>query len=167
MIVVLFKRLFQVLLLVALQVMVFNHIHLLDYATPMPYVLFLVWLPLNSNRVGNMLWAFALGLIIDVFSNTPGEAAASMTLAALVQWPLLHASAPKDCVEDMVPTYASMGRWNHIRYIIILAVVHHAMFFLLEAFSFFHLQDLLISFAASLALSVVLMLTFETLRHGK
>lgn len=167
MILVLFKRLFQVLVLAALQVMVLNQIHLFGYATPMPYVLFLVWLPLNSNRIGNMLWAFLLGLIIDVFSNTPGEASASMTLAALVQWPLLHASAPKDCVEDMVPTYTSMGRWNHTRYVIILTFVHHALFFLLESFSFFHLRDLLISFAASLALSVVLMLTFETLRHGK
>lgn len=167
MIFVLFKRLFQVLVLAALQVLILNQIHLLGYATPMPYVLFLVWLPLNSNRVGNLLWAFLLGLIIDVFSNTPGEASASMTLAALVQWPLLHASAPKDCVEDMVPTYASMGRWNHSRYIIILTLVHHALFFLLESFSFFHYRDLLISFAASLALSVVLMLTFETLRHGK
>ena len=161
------KRLLQMVGLVALQVLVCNHIHFLGYATPMLYVLFLVWLPLNANRTGNIIWAFLLGLVIDILSNTPGEAAGAMTLTALVQWPLLHASVPKDCLEDMVPSYKSMGRWNHIRYIFLLTLVHHAMFFLLESFSFFHLTSVLISFGASLALSFVLMLTLETLRHGK
>ena len=91
MILVFLKRLMTMLWLVALQVLVCNHIHLLGVATPMPYVLFLVWLPLDANRIGNLVWAFLLGLVIDIFSNTPGEAAASMTLAALVQWPLLRA----------------------------------------------------------------------------
>ena len=161
------KRLLQMVGLVALQVLVCNHIHFLGYATPMLYVLFLVWLPLNANRTGNIIWAFLLGLVIDILSNTPGEAAGAMTLTAFVQWPLLHASVPKDCLEDMVPSYKSMGRWNHIRYIFLLTLVHHAMFFLLESFSFFHLTSVLISFGASLALSFVLMLTLETLRHGK
>ncbi len=152
---------------VALQVLVCNHIPLLGYAMPMLYLLFLVHFPLNANRVGNMLWAFATGLLIDIFSNTPGEAAASLTLAAFVQWPLLKVSAPKDCVEDLVPTYKSMGRWNHARYIIILAVVHQAAYYLLESFSFFHFTETLITFGAGLALSLVLMLSIETLRHGK
>ena len=152
---------------VALQVLVCNHIHLLGYATPMPYVLFLVHLPLNANRVGNIVWAFVLGLLIDVFSNTPGEAAASLTLAALVQWPLLQASVPKDSVEDLVPSYRTMGWWNHIRFIFLLTFVHHFAFYLLEAFSFFHYLDVLIAFGASLAFSLVLMLTLETMNHGK
>jgi hypothetical protein len=41
--------------LVALQVLVCNHIHLMGYATPMLYVLFLVRLPLNANRISNGL----------------------------------------------------------------------------------------------------------------
>ena len=167
MVLIFIKRLLEMLGWAALQVLVCNHIHLLGYATPMPYVLFLAHLPLNANRTGNLLWAFSIGLIIDIFSNTPGEAAASMTLAALVQWPLLKASAPKECIEDMVPTYHAMGTWNHIRFIIILTFVHHAAFYLLESFSFFHVTETLIAFAASLGLSLLLMLTLETLRHGK
>lgn len=167
MLIVFVKRLLQMLGLVALQVLVCNHIHLLGYATPMPYVLFLAYLPLNANRVGNLLWAFVMGLLIDVFSNTPGEAAASLTLAAMVQWPLLQASAPKDSIEDMVPSYRTMGTWNHIRYLFLLTLVHHVAFYLLESFSSFHYTDVLISFGSSLALTLVLMLTVETLRHGK
>lgn len=160
-------RLVQLLALVALQVLVCNHVHLFGYATPMLYVLFLLWLPLNASRIGTMLWAFVLGLLIDVFSNTPGEAAASLTLAAFVQWPLLKVSAPKECLEDMVPSYKTMGRWNHIRYVLVLVFVHHAAFYLLESFSFFRFYDTLIAFGTSLALSLVLILTLETLRHGE
>ena len=167
MLVIFLKRLWQMLMLIALQVLVCNHIHLFGYATPMLYVLFLVHFPLNGTRVGNMLWAFAMGLIIDIFSNTLGEAAASMTLAAFVQWPLLQASAPKDSLEDMRPSYKTMGKWNHIRYIAILTAVHHVAFYLLEAFSFFSMTSLIVSLGASYLLSLVLMLTLETLRHGK
>ena len=167
MLVVFFFRLLQMLLLVALQVLVCNHIHFLGYATPMPYVLFLAYLPLDASRIGNLLWAFVMGIIIDVFSNTPGEAAASLTLAAFVPWPLLQAAAPKECVEDMVPSYRTMGIWNHIRYLFILVLVHHAAFYLLESFSFFHYIEVLISFGASLLFSFVLMLALETLRNGK
>ena len=45
------KRLWQMAVLVALQVFVFNHIHLFGYATPMVYVLFLVHMPLCDMAV--------------------------------------------------------------------------------------------------------------------
>lgn len=167
MILIFIKRLLEMLGWVALQVLVCNHVHFLGSATPMLYVLFLVHLPLNANRVGNLLWAFVAGLLIDIFSNTPGEVTASLTMTAFIQWPLLKASAPKDCIEDMVPSYHTMGRWNHIRFITILVVVNNATFYLLESFSFFHFSETLTAFGASLALSLVLMLTLETLRHGK
>ena len=114
-----------------------------------------------------MLWAFAMGLVIDMFSNTPGEAAASLTLAAFVQWPLLQGIAPKESVENMVPSYTTMGKWNHIRYILLLTVVHHAAFFILESFSFYRFDRLLLVFLTSLLLSLVVMLTLESLRHGE
>ena len=168
MIIVFLKRLLQMLALVVVQVMVCNHIHLMGYATPMLYVLFLVYFPLNSNRIGNMVWAFVMGLFIDAFSNTPGEAAGgALTLTAFIQWPLLHASAPKDCLEDMVPTYKNMGWWNHIRYLFILVAVHHTAFYLLESFSFLHFTELLITYGSSLLLSFVIILILETLRNGK
>ncbi len=167
MILIFLRHLLQMLALIALQVLVCNHIHLFGYATPMPYVLFLAFFPLNASRIGNMLWAFVLGVIIDAFSNTPGEAAASLVLASFVQWPLLCSMVPKEVAEDMVPTFKSMGRWNHIRYLSILLLVHHTAYFILESFSFFHIREMLITYASSLLLTFVLMLIIDTLRNGK
>lgn len=167
MIVTFIIRLLQMLGLLALQVLVCNHIHLMSYATPMVYVVFLAYMPLDSHRIGNMCWAFVLGLLLDICSNTPGEAAAALTMASFIQWPLLRAMAPKDAVEDMTPNYHTMGRWNHIRYLIILTVVHHTVFFLLESFSFFNPLDLLITWGSSMALSLVLIFTMEIVRGRK
>ena len=77
-------RLLQMLGLVALQVLVMNHVHLLGYATPLIYVAFLLYFPLNTSRVEILLWSFALGLTIDIFSNTPGIASSAMTLTGMV-----------------------------------------------------------------------------------
>ena len=153
--------------LVVAQMMVFNHIHLLGYATPMPYVYMLLLFPMNSNRSVVMLWGFVCGLLCDIVSLTPGIGAAAMTLAACIQPPLLRAMAPKDAVEDMQPSFHSMGFWLYFRYAMVVTIIFALAYFLLAAFNFFHPQDLAISFASSWALSFVLCLLFEALRGKK
>lgn len=167
MIITLFKRIVGIALLVIFQVMVCNHLHLLGYATPMIYVLFFCYLPLNANRIATLLWAFLLGLIIDTFSGTPGQASGAMVLTAMVQWPLLKAMAPKESLEDMVPSYRTLGVTKHFYYLFILTIVHHTTFFLLETFSYFHIVDIALSLGGSIVLSMVIMLTLETTRDRK
>ena len=67
-----FTRLGWFVLLLLLQVLLFGHIHLFGYATPMPYVYFLIILSLDTPRWLYLVSAFALGLAIDIFSCTPG-----------------------------------------------------------------------------------------------
>jgi len=160
-------RLFQMLALIAVQVLVLNHVHFLGYATPLVYVAFLLYFPLNANRVGTLMWSFFMGLILDAFSNTPGLTAASMVLAGFIQPVLLHVMAPKDAVESLVPTYQSMGKWNHIRYIMLIMLVQQLCYFLLESFSFYNLHELLLTFAGSYAITLVIVLMLETFRGRK
>lgn len=167
MILVFFVRLLWVLLLVALQVLIFNHVHFLGYATPLVYVYFLFLFPLDTSRNSMLLWSFALGLTVDVFSDTPGVAAASMTLSALIQPTLLRVMAPQDCVEDAVLSYRSMGTGAYIRYVALVTVLYHLVFFSLEYFSFFNGLDLLCSMAGSWLLTLFICLAFERLRSSR
>ncbi|MCR4920192.1 MAG: rod shape-determining protein MreD [Bacteroidaceae bacterium] len=160
-------RLILMLALAALQVLVLNDVHLFGYATPMLYVAFLLRFPLNTPRVGVLLWAFLMGLTVDVGSGTPGMGAAAMTLAGMLCQPLLRVMSPRDATDDIVATPHSMGRMTHFHYVAILVVVHHAVFYLLESFTFHHPIPLLISFASSALLSLVLIIVFETLRLPK
>lgn len=158
------KRLLLMILLLALQVLLFNHIVLMGYATPLIYVAFLLYVPRNANRIGTLVWSFVLGTIIDMFSNTPGVSAFSLTFAAMLQPGLLKAYTPKEALEDMTPNYKSMGTWNHLRYMTVLLLIHHVVYFLLESFSFFNLHDMLIAFGLSFCVSWILIAVMELLR---
>ena len=157
-------RLMQMLGLLALQVLLLNHICLFGYATPMVYVAFLLYFPLNASRIGMLLWSFTLGLLVDIFSNTLGMATASMTLVAMIQHPLLTLMVPRDSAENIVPNYVTMGRAQHIRFVVLLVLIHHMAFYLLESFSFRHPVQLLISFLSGALLSILLILTLEVFR---
>ena len=163
----LFRRLGIVILVILLQVFVFNHINLWDYAVPLLGVMVLFHTPMNAGRIGNMFIAFFSGLVLDAFSNSPGVAAGAMTATAFIQPPLLHAMAPKDAVEDAVPDMKLFGKYNYISYIAILTAVHHFLYFLLEAFSLFNPLDLLLRFLGSYALSMLLALSIEMLLSSK
>lgn len=70
--------------LVLLQALVFNHVHIFGYATPMPYVYFLLILPSDTPRWLYVVLGFALGLCIDILTTTPGIAAGATCLLGLL-----------------------------------------------------------------------------------
>lgn len=160
-------RLFQFLLLAILQILVFNSIHLFGVATPLVYVAFMLYFPLNSSRTGTILWAFCMGLCMDIFTNQPGVAAASMTFLGLIQPAILQLMAPKEAVEDMVPNYHTMGRWNHVRYILLLCVLYCIVFFAIESFSYYDLHHLLLTMGSSTLFTFIVVLLLETFRGGE
>lgn len=161
------KRFWQIFLLLALQVLLMNHIHILGYGSPLVYVALLLYFPVNAHRVLTLLWAFTLGFLVDVFSNTPGLSAASMTFVAFLQPSWLRLLTPKDSAEDFMPSFRSMGIWNHLRYLTLLLMLHHVVYFLLESFSFYNLRDLGLAAGASFCLSWLSIVVLEMLRRGK
>ena len=84
------KTLGTFLVFLLVQVLVLNHVHLFDSATPLLYIYMVLLFPRNYPKWGMLVWAFAMGLGVDMFSNTPGVAAASLTLVALLRPYLLE-----------------------------------------------------------------------------
>ena len=66
------KRLGWFALFFLVQVLVLGRIHLFHYATPFLYVYFVAMFPRNHEKWAVLVWSFLLGLLIDIFSNTPG-----------------------------------------------------------------------------------------------
>lgn len=148
------------------QGLVFNQIHLWGYATPVAYVYILCLQPLNAPRYEWLLWGFATGLAADLFTETPGLGAASMTLAALVAPRLLSLFAPKDCVDDLVPGLKTL-RWKYVWYVSLLVLLQQGTALLLEFFSFFNAPDMLYTYLGSSALTIALILALDKMRGGK
>ena len=99
------------------QVLVLNHIHLFGVATPLLYVYFILNFSYNYPRWASMLWAFIMGIIIDIFSNTPGIASASLTLLAAIQPHILRPFIMHDDTSDIEPNITVL---TYSRYICLL-----------------------------------------------
>lgn len=162
-----FGRIRQIIIILALQVLVFDYIHLWGYATPLLGVMVVVYSPLSDNRVTNLVMSFLAGIVMDMFTNSPGVAAASMTLASFVQHPLLEMMVPKDSDENMLPSWHTMGMSSYSAYLAIMMAVYHVAYFVLEVFSFINPVDMIISIVSSYVLSFILAMSFELFRFAK
>ncbi len=161
------QRLLWLVVLVTAQMVVFNYIHVMGYATPLPFVYLVMLFPLGTSRWSILLWGFVCGLLCDITSLTLGIGAASMTLVAFVQPVLLQLMVPKDAPEDLQPSFSSMGFWTYFNYAAILTLLFVLSYFALQSFSFNHIVDLSIACTSSWLMTFLFCLLFEGLRHGK
>ena len=154
--------LFVVLLLV--QGLVLNHIHLFDCATPLIYIILVLHFRRNQSRWSALLWSFSLGLCVDVFANTPGVAAASMTLMGLVQPYLFELFIPRDSADDLEPTIRSIGVSSFFLYVFIMILLYCLVFFTLETFNFFNWIQWLKCIGGSTMLTYLLVMALESIK---
>ena len=142
-----------------------NHINLYGCATPFLYVYFILLFRRDFPKWAVLLWSFFLGLCIDIFSNTPGVAAASTTFLGLLQPYLLNLFVPRDKADDLLPSMKSLGVARYVYYVIISVLIYNLLFFSIEAFSFFNWQQWLCNIGGSTALTIILILTIESVRR--
>lgn len=159
------QRLFFFALFVLAQGLVLNRIQLFHCATPLLYVYFAIIFPRNYPQWAMLLWCFMLGLCIDMFANTPGLAAASVTFIALLQPYLLQLFLPRDADEHMPTSAATLGFGKFATLATILVLLFCLVFFALEAFNFYDWQQWLLSVGGSALLTLVLIFTLESLRR--
>lgn len=153
------------LLLLLLQVLVLNHIHIAGYATPMPYVYFLLLLPSDTPRWLYILAGFLLGFLVDLFTDTPGMAAASMCFTALVVPPLLRVFSPADSADEaFTPSVRGLGWWKYLALLVLAVLANTILFFLIENFSFYNWLSLLASIGGSAALTILFIIAIELIR---
>ena len=80
----LLRGLVYFVVLVLIQALILNNIHFLRIATPFLYLYFIIKMPVGTSRDLVVLFSFLIGLVIDMFSNTPGNQSAASTLAGII-----------------------------------------------------------------------------------
>lgn len=153
------------IVLCLVQVLVLNHINLFGCATPILYVYFILAFRRGFPKWAVLLWSFMLGLCIDMFSNTPGVAASSCTIAGLLQPYLLNLFVTRDSPDDLKPCIAGLGLGKFLWYTLIGVFVYNVLFFTTEAFNFFNWQQWLLDIGGSTALTVVIIAVIDNLRR--
>ena len=161
------SRLAMFVALLLAQVLVLNHVWLMNVATPLLYVYFAITFPRNTEKGEVLVWCFILGLLVDIFSNTPGLAAGSLTLIGMIQTYLVELFVPRDSAENLEVSAATLG-WGKFSMLSgILILIYCLLFFILEAFNFFDWQLWILRAVFSTVLTLLLMLAIESVRSRK
>ena len=115
------------------------------------------------------LSAFVASLLVPLVTkklslNTPGVAAASMTLMGLVQPYLFEIFIPRDSADDLEPTIRSIGVSSFFWYVFIMILLYCLVFFTLETFNFFNWIQWLKCIGGSTLLTYLLVMALESIK---
>lgn len=157
------KRMGWFVVLVLLQVLIFNHIYFFGYGTPLIYIYFILKMPIKVPRNVVMLMGFILGLTIDVFTNTLGLNATATVLLAFCQPYFLKMYAPRDVEEELVPERRQIGNWTFLKYVTWCVCVHHSSLLLLEYFTYVDILHILLRIIVCILLTVSLIWAVDKL----
>lgn len=165
------KFLLLALILVLIQVTVFNNICLFGVAVPMVFIYVILRLPLTLSSGWVLTVSFLLGLTVDVFSDTQGMNSLACTILAVLRRPVLGLYFPReDELANPEPSMVSLGVPVYVKYALTMTLIYCTLIFLIEAFTFFNLLRLALRIVCSTILSTLLILAVDglsTRRHAK
>jgi rod shape-determining protein MreD len=129
----------QFVVLLLLQLLLFNNIRFSGYINPYVYVLFFLLLPFDFSKALMLLLALIMGLTLDLFMGTPGVHSLATVLIAFARQGVLNMIAPHDGYNlNILPRVSQMGLIWFIKYTAIIVLMHHLVLFYAEVFSFSH-----------------------------
>ena len=129
-----FINIIRFILLVLVQVLVFNRLNFFGFINPMVYILFLYWYPIKENRAAFIGLGFLLGLSIDFFSDTMAlHSAATITIAYLR--PAIMRFVFGINYEFQSFKLSNTTKAQQFTFLALLILVHHLVYFSLEIFS--------------------------------
>jgi len=159
------ENIIRLLLVLLLQILLIDNLHFLGVVDPFLYILFLLALPVEVDRRILLLIGFAMGLVMDIFSNSLGVHTAACTALCFARPYLISNLVQED--ERLVGTVdgRSLGLEVYIKYVCLLTLLHHSMVFLLSAFTLHAFWLTLIQIIVSTLITIVLLLGWEFVKN--
>jgi cell shape-determining protein MreD len=166
------KNIIRFILFILVQVYILNKVPPVhQFVKPYIYFLFILWLPFNMNRAGQMFVAFIFGLTFDYFSGTPGLHTMPCVFIAYLRPFLLNLLIPQETTQLSFaePSVKSMGWASYSTYVLILTFLHIALLVFIEWMEFGDFLFFIGKVTATTALSLILIFIAELLfpRQGK
>ena len=145
---------FMFVVLVLVQVLIFNQIHLGGYINPYIYILFVMLLPVNTPKYLMLLSGFLLGLAVDVFSNSLGMHTAATVFIAFIRPAVIRSISNREEDRHNYPGLKQNSFTWFLFYAFIMVFFHHLVYFFLEIFTFTHILGTLLKVIVSSLFSV-------------
>lgn len=148
-------NIFRFILLLAVQIIVFNNMTFLGFILPMPYLLFIILYPVNGNKSGLLLASFLLGIIMDLFSNSGGIHATACLVLAYFR-PYIFKFSFGVSYEYQTIKLNDVLTPERFSFILLSVIIHHFTLFTLEAFQVSFFLDILIRALLSTVFTVII-----------
>lgn len=152
-------------LLLALQILVFNHIHLFGFLNPNVYLLALLLLPLELPKSAQYAIAFVTGFIVDIFQMSILGVNTSASMIVILLRPyvmnLLNVNKKKHEMDVPMPGKKDF-KWLAL-YTLILTFTHQFFITMLEVFSFQRFGLVLLSIVSNTLCTSLIILCSEYL----
>jgi rod shape-determining protein MreD len=157
-----------IVLLILLQILVLNNIQFSGFVNPYIYIMIILLLPSVTPAWLVLVISFLTGLIIDLFSGSPGMHASATLLAGFSRPFVLRLIAPRDGYESGSDlSIAAYGfRWFFI-YTAAIVLIHHTTLFFLEVFRFTDFFRTILRILMSSLFTIGFILLIEYYRKGK
>ena len=159
------KQIGRYIVVMLLQVLLFDQLQLWGVCHPYVYILCLLMLPITLPNSIEMLIGAGVGLIMDVFCNSLGVHMAACILIMFIR-PYLIGSIinDKDRLKEQI-SLRSVGMEHLFRYVVILVLIHHLMVFLLAAWSWQHIGFVLLETLVSSIITILIILGYNILKY--
>lgn len=148
-------NIFRFVLLLAVQIIVFNNMNFFGFVSPFPYILFIILYPVNGNKSGLLIASFLLGLVMDMFSNSGGIHAASCLALAFYR-PYLFKFSFGLSYEYQTVKLNDVLTPERFSFILLSVLIHHFVLFVLEAFQFSFFWDILLRTTLSTIFTIII-----------
>lgn len=142
-------------LLLTVQIIIFNNINFLGYISPYPYVLFIILFPVNGNKYGLLLASFLLGIVLDIFSNSGGIHTTASIILAYYR-PYLFRFSFGISYEYQTVKLNDVLTPERFSFILLSVVLHHIILFVLETFQIRFFWDILLRVLFSSSFTVII-----------
>lgn len=159
------RQIGRYILVMILQVLLFDQLQLLGVCHPYIYVLCLLMMPITLPHNVDMLIGAVAGLIMDVFCNSLGVHTAACIFLMFIR-PYVLGGMVNDI--DRLNEQISMrvlGVEGMIKYVLILVFVHHLIVFLLAAWNLSHIGFVLAETAVSGLITSLVVLGYNILKY--
>lgn len=159
------KEIGRLLLLFALQVLLFDHLHVGHWGIAMVYILFLLNLPVRIPRWAEMLIGLVVGLMMDIWHSSLGIHIAACVALSFAR-PLLLNQAVQDVerIKDNM-SFQTIGRIEYTKCVVILTILHHFIVFTLESWNLAFWWIILLQTIVSSIMTLCFILGHEYLKR--
>ncbi len=132
------------------------------------YPLFIMLLPFRTPRAAVLLSAFAIGIAVDLFYDSPGLHASASVFIAYIRPGFIRWLEPRGGYNiNHSPSKAYLGWPWFLRFASLMLITHLFFYFSVESFTFVYIIDILLKTVVSFAASMLFILMMVAIFNPK